>query len=479
MQTSKASRMPLWPRGIRSRIACLATLALLAGAWLTGCARSADFEPGDPAQWRAELQTPLAPRDADALTSGPTLREAITLALTRNPGLEAARRQWLAATERLPQATSLPDPMLQAGYQFDSVETRVGPQRWNLGLTQQLPWWRKLWARGQRAGTEADIARLRYETAARDLIIDVKDSYYELFYLDHALTVTERVEQLLINEGLLAYNELDSGKTQLGEAFKAESQAAQLAYDCLLLAEQRQAQAERLRSLLNLPPETPVGPIADAPVYPVADDLPALQARGEQWAQVLKIRGLENERAAYDAYLARLSRIPDVSLGLNFIQTGTARMAPKPADSGKDPIIGLFSMNLPIWEQRNRALIREKQAAEEAMKLQALDEVNQVRKGVAQADYQVRLTGRLVTLYEDTLLPEADSVMRQAEIDFRNGQTSFSSILETTLAWHNFTLAWLRARADHGQAIGRLERVLGATAQASLPEDLPQTPSAR
>jgi hypothetical protein len=76
------------------------------------------------------------------------------------------------------------------------------------------------------------------------------------------------------------------------------------------------------------------------------------------------------------------------------------------------------------------------------------------------------LTGRLVDLYSQTLLPQADSVLRQAELDFRAELSSFSNVLETTLAWHNFTLAALRARADHGQAIGRLERAIGATADA-------------
>lgn len=409
------------------------------------------------------------------LATSPTLHLLLTVALERNPGLAAARQQWLAAIQRLPQATSLPDPMLQAGYQFDSVETRVGPQRWNLGLTQQLPWWQKLWARGQRAAAEADIARLRYEAAARDLLIDVKDSAYELYYLDQALPVTEQIEALLRNQALLAYGELNSGRAQLGEAFRAESQAAQLEYDRILLAEQRAAQAERLRSLLNLPPATEIGPIRAAPVYPVSDDLPELHRRAELWSEVLKNRGLESQRAAYDAYLARLSRVPDVSVGLNFIQTGAARMMPRPNDSGKDPIVGVFSMNLPIWEQRNRALIREKEAMERAMKLQALDEANRVRAAVARSYFQVTLTGRLVDLYEQTLLPQAESVMRQAETWWRTDQGTFSNMLESTLAWHNFLLARLRARADHGQAIGRLEQAIGATA---MPQSASQAEAA-
>ena len=109
----------------------------------------------------------------------------------------------------------------------------------------------------------------------------------------------------------------------------------------------------------------------------------------------------------------------------------------------------------------------EKKAAEEAMELQALEELNQVRQAVAQAWFRVRLTKRLMELYDCELLPQAESIMRQAEIRYRGEQASFSSLLETTLAWHNITLAYHRAIADHGQAIGRLERAIGATAEAA------------
>lgn len=431
---------------------------------LTGCATSGLGELSGPADWRAAYQAPLSDDAATSLSEGPSLHTALGLAMERNPGVAAARRQWLAAIHGQPQATSLPDPMLQAGYQFDSVETRVGPQRWSLGLSQQLPWWQKLWARGRRAALAADVARLRYETAARNLIIGVKDAYYELYYLDQALPVTERIEQLLRNEGLLAYSELESGRTQLSEAFRAESQAAQLAYDRLLLSEQRAAQAERLRSLLNLPPGTAIGPIRRAPVYEVADDIEALHERAETWAEVLKIRGLEAEQAAYNTYLARLARVPDITVGGNFISVDDARGSMEPSDSDKDAFIGLISMNLPIWEQRNRALVREKEALEEAMRLKALDELNAVRQSVAQAYFQVKLTERLIELYEQTLLPQAEGALRQTEAWFRSDQASFASVLETTLAFHNFTLARHRAIADHGQAIGRLERAIGAIA---------------
>lgn len=426
---------------------------------ISGCASSQDFGQLDtPDKWRASLQELTDMVEADSMATSPTLHQVVRLSLRRNPGVQAMREKWLAAIMREPQATSLPDPMLQAGYQFESVETRVGPQRWNLGLVQSLPWWQKLWARGRSSAVMADIVRLQYESASRDLIIEAKDAYYELYYIDQAIAITEEIQRLVQSEAVLAYAELNEGRTTLAEAFRAESQAAQLGYDMLLLADQRETQATRMRAILHLPPDAKIGAIRTAPVYIVASDIDTLQKRAETWSEVLKIEALNIERAEYERFLAQLSRIPDIGVGFNTIST---------SKGGADPFIGLISMNLPIWEQRNRALIKEKETLEKAMKLQAVEKANRVRAAVAQAFFRVRLTKRLVDLYAQTLLPQAEAVMSQSEVLFRNEQASFSGVTETTMAYHNFMLAHNRALADHGQAIGRLEKVLGTTAEPS------------
>lgn len=451
---------------IRSRVILLSLLGL-AAVFMAGCADIPKMEEVRPAALRERLQPPLTDEQLSQLSGELRLAPALILGASRNPMLQAERKRWLASIETLPQATSLPDPMAQAGFQMQSVETRVGPQEFNAGLTQSLPWWQKLWARGKSAEIQAAIAQLKYETALRDLVIQIKDSYYELYYLDRAIAITQKIESLLRDEAILGYQELLVGRTQLNESFRAESWAAQLGYDRILLDEQRRAQAERFRALLNLPPDTPIGEVTTCPLYDPVDDITPLYQRAEDYAEILKIRGLEIVKSKYDVFLAQLSRVPDIALGLNFINTGAARMAGV-GDSGKDPFIGLFSMNLPIWEQRNRALIHEKEAVAEAMEQQAMNEVNDVRRGVARAYFAANLTGRLVHLYADTLLPQAESVMQQAELFFRNDQASFSSMIECTLAYHNFQLAYHRALADYGQSIGRLEQVIGGVAFASV-----------
>jgi len=431
----------------------LAVGCLLSG--VTGCmnTRIAD---NTPAAWRAAMQPALDEATSRGLVEAPSLNQVVRLAVERNAGVQAQRQQWAAMIQTEPQALSLPDPSLyELNYSFTM-------DRWeSVQIMQEVPWPQKIWAGGRIAATEADLARLQYEIALRDLIVEVKNTWYELAYLDRATSVTAQIETLFRNQSQLAYQQQGTGQTQLNEAFRAESQSAQLAYDRVLLAEQHATQVERLKALLNLPPETVIGPVRHAPVYAVTDRVDPLYLRAEQYAQILRVRGLEAQKARYQTFLATLSRLPDFSPA--FMVEGLSGGVP-------NAYAGMITATLPIWEYRNRALIREKQATEEAMKQAAMEETNQVRRGVAQAYFQVALSRRLVDLYGHTLLPQAESVMRQAEIDFRAGIVPFTSVLETTLAWHNFLLAHSRAQADLGQAIGRLEQALGTTAEPR-PED--------
>ena len=72
------------------------------------------------------------------------LSEVIQKALKENPKVKAAEEEWRAALEKVPQAKSLPDPMLRYSFFGQRVETRLGPQRNKFSLSQRFPLFGKL-----------------------------------------------------------------------------------------------------------------------------------------------------------------------------------------------------------------------------------------------------------------------------------------------------------------------------------------------
>jgi outer membrane protein TolC len=98
------------------------------------------------------------------------LSNYLTEAAQNNPGLEAAFNQWKAALEKVPQIKALPDPRFSYSYFIEQVETRVGPQRQRVGISQVFPMFGKLKLRGGMAMDAAEAERQKYEQAKLNLL---------------------------------------------------------------------------------------------------------------------------------------------------------------------------------------------------------------------------------------------------------------------------------------------------------------------
>jgi cobalt-zinc-cadmium efflux system outer membrane protein len=419
----------------------------------------------------------LATAETSVETSKPqvmTLATVLTAVAERNPSMIAARHRWQAATNKSVQALSLPDPMLNARYFAQSVETRVGPQHWSLGISQRIPFPGKLILAGRIADKEAEAAQLRYEAALRNALANAKERYFELYYIDRAQSVTAEIEKLYSRYAALAVGGKAPGAPKLPETFRAESQRAQLAYDLVLLREMRAAQEERLRAIVGANPEVIVGVTAEVidpnPISATAADLQALAAAHNQ---ELAAAGIEVERAEFQSKLARRAPIPDFTIGADYIKVGSPIPAlRKTPDAGKDGVTVGVGMSVPLWFPKYRAMAREADENESAARADQKALVLNVRSDVAEAYFNLNNSYRLVRLYRDTLIPQARQALNSSEELYRKGETSLSSLLETTGTVYNFELARLRATADYYQNVARIERVLGTPLQL-VPAETP------
>jgi outer membrane protein TolC len=84
------------------------------------------------------------------------------------------------------------------------VETRVGPQLNSVTLTQTFPWFGTLELRGRIAVLEATALYHRYQAARRDVVAQVKETYYDLGYVDAAIDLAREEQSLLKHYETLA-----------------------------------------------------------------------------------------------------------------------------------------------------------------------------------------------------------------------------------------------------------------------------------
>ena len=421
-----------------------------------------------PVESRAQTEAATSSTEAlpesitAALADGIDLPTLVRLAVERNPKLKVAQAKWRATIEKYPQVTALADPMLMYSYFIRSVETRVGPQRHRLGFSQALPYPGTLDAAGRVTLKEIEIERVKHEQVVRDLIVDLKLSYYELAYLQRARQVTYQNQQLLSQISNIANTRYASSEATLNDVLKAQSQLAQLSYDLILLRELEEVEKANINALISVPSKTSLGP--PALVVYTSHDIPIsdLEAKALAGRQELHIADLMIQKADETISLAKLKTKPRFKLDLMTVETGEGLM-PDALDSGKNPISIGVGISIPWSSSKNRSKIQEAElnhtaAIERKRSMEDLTLAN-LRK----LYFRLENARRLVDLYENSLIPQAEDAIALAESWHQEGTKSIAGFLETQSVWLNFNLARLRAITDYQQNVARLERLIGGS----------------
>ncbi len=411
----------------------------------------------------AEPVGPLPSLDAEA-----GLSDYLAYAALGNPGLEAAFYRWRAALDRIPQARALPDPVFTYRYYIREVETRVGPQRQALGMSQTVPWPAKLEHRAGEAAEAARAAHARYEAAKLRLFHRVKQAYYEYYYLKRAIDLVRRNRQLVeYLEGVARTRYKAAARHP--DVIRAQVELGKLDDRLRALEALREPSAARLNAALGRPTLEPVPWPETPPERPVRASDEELLAWLRESNPELQALDREIDRTERGIRLARQSYYPDMTLGISFIDTDEALM-PGTRDSGKDPAIATLGVTVPVWREKYDAAVREARNRHfDAVKERA-DRENRLAADVKMALYEFRDAVRKIDLYRDTLVPKARQSLKATEAAFRAGNANFVDLVDAERVLLEFELAYERALADHAVRRSELEMLVGRPMPPAAPE---------
>ncbi len=388
------------------------------------------------------------------------LNQLIKIAISHNPGLKSKKLAWQSKIQQYPQAIALNDPKLVYSEAINPIETRLGPQERSLSLSQKFPYPGKRRLKGEIVKKDIQIAKMRYNQASRDLIVSLKQSFYELVYIENAISITLQNKKLLERITHIATTDYASSASTLNSVAKAQSQYAQVSYDVQLLQELRATETTRINTLLNRKPDQAlkINPYARVPAK-FAHPLSRLY----QWVESneeLKIADLAIDKSGIQTRLSRYTSKPDFNIGLKYSEIGRSEISGLPR-SGRDGLAVSIGMNIPLNREKNSAIKR--QAHLERMRniedKQTL--ANTLKARVKSIYFKLTNAQRLITLYGKNLIPQANRAMHIAQLQYRENKGSIASYLETQSTWLNFKLAYQRAIADYWQNLAEMEKLTG------------------
>jgi outer membrane protein, heavy metal efflux system len=412
-----------------------------------------------------------------------TLPDLLAHAARHNPGLEAAFNRWRAAMERAAGAGTLPDPRFSFAVFLEEVETRVGPQRRKYGLSQTFPWFGKLGARKDVAARGADAKWEKFRKTELELFREVKNAWFEYVYLARALAITEENLSLLNDLESVARARFKVGAAPYASVLRAQVELGVLEDRLRSLQDLRGPVAAELNAALGRRPDDPL------PGVGKSQDVSLPFEERELWRRLIAnnpdLLALEHTVAAENAGLdlARRGSWPDFTLGLDYIETGGARMAGV-RDSGKDPLIASLSLNIPFFSGKYAAAEREAERRHHAAIRDLADRRNRLAAALKRALFDFRDADRKTGLYRQTLLPRASQALEVTLQAFEAGGADFLDLVDAQRILLAFRLDLERAVADRAQALAALEALVGGelsspadAADADVADDEPNTVS--
>jgi outer membrane protein TolC len=409
------------------------------------------------------------------LDENATLSDYLAYAALGNPGLRSAFERFKAALEKVPQARALPDPRLNFGYFIREVETRVGPQEAKIGLSQMFPWAGKRRTRAEAAMRAGEAALARYEALKLKLFYRVKQVYWKYWYLSRAVAITEENLRLLTRLESVARQKYAAGTAPHSAVIKAQVEMGKLEDRLKTLGDFRSPTSARLSATLGRTSEAvlpwPSTPPAEGAVDVSYERLMArLKARNPE----LRAADAMIARGEAAVKLAQLDRRPDVMAGLDYVFTTDATMG-SPSDSGKDPIVAMFSITLPFLNKaKYRAAEREAELLLDAAEGDRADKVNDLSAALQVALYDFRDSERKIDLYRDTLLPKARQALEVARQGFEAGRTDFLDLIDAERTLLEFDLSYAKAQTDQVVSLARTEMLVGGEVAPTVEEETPR-----
>lgn len=392
------------------------------------------------------------------------IRWVIDEAISSNPELQSAGLRWDASKERVPQVRALDDPNIGFTYYGEQPQTRVGEVQASVMASQKIPFYGKLRLKGEVAESEAKVSGEKYRTLEKEIIAKAKSAFYELFWVHKSINIDEENRKLLQRFVKIAEVKYATAKATQQDVLKAQVELSRILNELITLEQLKETARARINTLLNRHPDTRLGTPEEVDITELTVSLDELYEKAKEInpeLSVLKHR-IERDKAAYE--LAKKQYYPDFTFGLNynFVNDLPSSVMSSPIGEGRDSYAGTLSINVPIFQKRKYdAGVREADAMLKSSERAYKNRENMTLFGVKDFHFKVQTSERLVKLYRDSIIPQAEQSLKAAEAGYQSGQVDFLNLIDSQRMLLDFNLAYYRAVADFGVNIAELERVVG------------------
>ena len=359
------------------------------------------------------------------LTNAQSLDDYFKLAAENNPGLQAKYKSFEAAMQKVTQVSSLPDPNLSFGYFVSPVETRVGPQRARFSLTQMFPWFGTLKAQEDAATLMAEATYQEFLDARNKLYYQVSASYYPLYELHKLISIEEENQRILSSYKEIATIQFQNDKGSMVDVLRVDIMLKDATTELSILNQKKKPLETRFNKLLNRDENESIEIIDTLVLKETTQEFrkdSLLVANPLLEELNLKVQASQaQERAAIKQGL------PKFGIGLDYVIVGE-RTDMALEDNGKDVLMPMVTMSLPIFRGKYKAAQQEAQLMQESYVLQKEELSNRLISSYEMIWFEIQKQLELIELFEEQI-QESEQSLNLLFSAYSNSGKEFEEVL--------------------------------------------------
>ncbi len=383
-----------------------------------------------------------------------TLDKAVSLALKDNPDLKASYQLWQASRNRISQALAPSKPQLGVRYEglpLGSFDLSKYELRTFL-VSQELMFPSRYFSMRKMSISESDVSSSFYQDKRLEITQKAKTAYLDLFLNLKSIEIIQENLTLLEHFVKVAEIKYTTGEAPQSDILKAQIELAKMNNELVTMRAMLEVSKGKLNILMNRLPYTPLSIQTDIVIPEFTWVLSDLQDKTLYSNPLLGASKSMVDVQKSSFSLAKQDYLPDFMFEYMRMKTKEGMR-----DWGLE-----FRASIPFWfllKEKNE--VKEKRASLLSAESDYQNMKNEISFEVQMAYVNTEASFRLMKLYEDRFLAQAEEALKVAEANYTSNLTDFLTLLDAQRTLRETRLDYYRALTDYLQNLAALERAVG------------------
>jgi outer membrane protein TolC len=450
-----------------------------------------------------------------------SLLKYMEIAAGSNPLVLQRFAQYKASLQKIPQASSLSDPQLDIGIYLSPMELVSGNQVADIKLMQMFPWFGVLRNAKDEMSQMANANFEQFRDAKLQVYYDVQRTWYDLYKIRKDISISEKnleiirvIEKLALiryktapagsassssqsssfpsgssqnqnaggSSGMQGMNQGGQNSTQsqspsqmpsgnmgssstsgLSDLYRIQIESGDLQNSIAILRDQEITATARFNNYLNRNNKSPVFTDDSIMVDTLTLDQETISDSITANNPMLKMIDFEKKSYAARKKMVTGMGYPMVGLGINYSVMNPAEGGMTPSEmNGKDMIMPMISMTLPIYRKKYNSMKKEADLLGEAASYNYEATANNLQNEYYEAIQLYEDATRRLKLYRSQYVLASRSLEITLK-SFSSSSSELTDVLRIRQQTLDYELKQVEALTDLNTSVAWLKRLMSST----------------